>query len=280
MGEKKAWSVRSGSIGIRFMKCMTFNLRFQNDRDGENAWEFRKDLVVQVVQRRRPVLLGTQEGTRGQLEYLEEHLSEYRMHCPDRLWDETCQYPTLFYRVERLRVIDGGEFWLSTTPSLHRSKSWDSAFPRMMNYGFFEDLREKRSFGAVVTHLDHIGSRARIEQGRLIAKWMRSQAGPFIVMGDFNDHPDSPVHQVLASLESGLRDSWLTLGRGEDEQSMTHHDFRGVPQKFRMDWILVTSDFVVLDAEIVRDSREGLYPSDHFPYAVELEWAVKDALQR
>jgi endonuclease/exonuclease/phosphatase family metal-dependent hydrolase len=63
------------------------------------------------------------------------------------------------------------------------------------------------------------------------------------------------------------------LGREEDEKSMTHHGFTGMPKKTRMDWILVSKHFRVIDAQIIRDNSEGSYPSDHYPYMVDLEWA-------
>ena len=56
---------------------MTFNLRFANPADGPNEWEFRKELVVEVILNHRPDLLGTQEGTVPQLQYLTEHLAGY-----------------------------------------------------------------------------------------------------------------------------------------------------------------------------------------------------------
>lgn len=254
------------------MMCMTFNLRFRNDRDGENAWDLRKHLVVQVIRKYRPSLLGTQEGTMEQLLYLRDHLPEYRMHAPHRTWDDTCQYPTLYYLPDHFRLVDGGEFWLSTSPAVHRSKAWDSAFPRMMNYALLEDIVEARSFWVVVTHLDHIGAQAKLEQGKMIAGWLKKRKNAAIVMGDFNDFPHSAVHGVLVSENTGLQDSWLILGRQEDTASMTHHDFRGVPSKCRMDWVLLTRHFRVTDAVIVRDNSDGRYPSDHFPYAVEFHW--------
>jgi endonuclease/exonuclease/phosphatase family metal-dependent hydrolase len=61
------------------------------------------------------------------------------------------------------------------------------------------------------------------------------------------------------------------LERGEDESSYTQHGFTGVGAKGRIDWILVSGDFRVLDATIGRDHEGGRYPSDHFPYWVDLE---------
>jgi endonuclease/exonuclease/phosphatase family metal-dependent hydrolase len=94
----------------------------------------------------------------------------------------------------------------------------------------------------------------------------------FLVMGDFNDMPGSDIHRILTDFESGLLDSWQALDKGEDQMSMTHHDFRGIPGKCRMDWILVSEDFQVKEARVIRDSFGGRYPSDHFPYVVELDW--------
>ena len=148
------------------MRVMTFNLRFENDRDGENGWQYRRSLVLEVIRKYRPAILGTQEGMRSQLDYLEENLREYHMHAPSRVWDDASQYPTLFLYKEDLEVLGGEEFWLSETPEVHRSKSWDSAFPRLMSYADLRDRQTGRGFSACVTHLDHIGEEARLKTGR------------------------------------------------------------------------------------------------------------------
>jgi endonuclease/exonuclease/phosphatase family metal-dependent hydrolase len=258
------------------MQFMTFNLRFENDRDGEKGWLHRKELVVEVIRESFPLVLGTQEGTQGQLAYLRNHLPEYGMQTFGRIWDGTCQYPTLFYRADRLRLLDGGEFWLSKTPSVHRSKDWDSAFPRMMNFGLMEDLESRKSFWIAVTHLDHIGKEARLQQAGIIAGWLGNRPEPQVLMGDFNDTPDSAVHRALTYPKTALGDTWQALLREENEASMTHHNFLGVPQQCRIDWILVSREFRVLDAMIVRTNREGRYPSDHFPYVAGVAWEKKD----
>jgi len=254
------------------MRVMTFNLRFENELDGENAWNCRRDIVIEVVHRCAPSILGTQEGTLMQLDFLQEHLSGYRMHAPGRVLDETCQYPTLFYREEEFRALSGGEFWLSKTPAAHRSKDWDSAFPRMVSYGLFEELPTGRNVCAAVTHLDHIGKEARKQQAKIIVEWMLQQSEPCILMGDFNDTPASEVHEIITHPNIGLRDTWQILCRCEGRSSMTHHGFLGIPQRSRLDWILVGCQFDVIDAKIVYDHHEGRYPSDHFPYVTELKW--------
>jgi endonuclease/exonuclease/phosphatase family metal-dependent hydrolase len=254
------------------MRVMTFNLRFQNDFDGENGWENRKELVRELVDAYKPSILGTQEGTVRQLRYLERNLSGYALHAPKRLWDDDCQYCSLFFREEDVRPVSGGEFWLSRTPEIHRSKGWDSAFPRMISYGFFEEIPSGRSVCAAVTHLDNVGAEARKQQAGIIRDWLCGQSCPCILMGDFNDEPLSSVHKVFT--ESGLLDTWQALRKPEDKSSITYHKFQGIPQFFRMDWIFITQELNVADAQVIHDhSPAGRYPSDHFPYMVRLDWA-------
>jgi len=249
---------------------MTFNLRFENERDGPNAWVLRREQVAALIRRHEPAVVGTQEGKWTQLLFLRDRLPEYVLHAPKRLVDPTCQYPTLFIRREELAIKAGGEFWLSTTPEVHRSKDWDSAFPRMLS---FAKLAAGRGFGPLwvaVAHLDHVGRDARLQQARIAAEWVRSRGGPVILLGDFNDEPGSAVHRLLTAPEVGLADTWEALGRPEGPGSFTHHGFTGKPAKTRMDWILISRDLAVTDARIVTDRDRGRYPSDHFPYVAEI----------
>lgn len=253
------------------MVVMTFNLRFENDFDGDNGWEYRKALVARLIDDHRPSILGTQEGTTGQLRYLNENLAGYELLAPARVWEDDCQYCSLYYRTDELRPVEGGEFWLSDTPWIHRSTGWDSAYPRMMSYGFFEELASGRTVCIAVTHLDNIGVEARKQQARIICEWLSTHDGPKILMGDFNDRPFSDAHVLLTG--SGLIDTWQALHKVEDQSGMTYHKFQGIPQVFRMDWIFVTPHFSVADARIVYDhDPPGRYPSDHFPYLSQLAW--------
>ncbi len=254
------------------MRVMTFNIRFENDQDGANVWRYRRDLVVRLIEKYEPDILGTQEGRVSQLSFLEGRLAHYKMHAPSRVLDDTCQYPTLFFHKKRFRIIRGEEFWLSKTPKVHRSKNWDSAFPRMVSTAKVEQIDSGRAFFVAVTHLDHMGERARLKQAEIIARWVRNKTAPVILMGDFNDGPKSDTHRTLANDQTGLLDTWVTLDHAEGEGSFTHHAFTGKPKKSRIDWILTTAPPYPVDAQMVHDHFDGRYASDHFPYYVDLKW--------
>jgi endonuclease/exonuclease/phosphatase family metal-dependent hydrolase len=253
------------------MRLMTFNLRFATPVDGPNEWEFRKDLVVEVIGKHLPDLLGTQEGTVPQLLYLEEHLAGYLPLTAHRRVDPTCQYPTIFYRGDRFEVEESNEFWLSETPRVHRSLSWGSAFPRMVTYGRFREKGRATSFFFINTHLDHISAMARREGARMIREFFFPLKLPMILAGDFNESPDGPVYRELIHAGSPLQDTWRQV-HPAGQEAATQHGFDGRPRGSHIDWILTTPPFLVRRVAIVTDNREGRYPSDHFPYEAEVEY--------
>jgi endonuclease/exonuclease/phosphatase family metal-dependent hydrolase len=253
------------------LRLMTFNLRFATPIDGSNEWEFRKELVVEIIHNHLPDLLGTQEGTVPQLRYLEEHLAGYLPLTAHRQVDPTCQYPTIFYRADRFHVQASDEFWLSETPRVHRSLSWDSAFPRMVTYGLFRETGRNTSFYFIDTHLDHISAAARREGARMIREFFLPLNRPLILAGDFNESPDDPVYREFIHGDSPLKDTWRQVHPAAEEAT-TQHGFDGRPRGSRIDWILATPPFLVRRVAIVTDNQEGRYPSDHFPYEAEVEY--------
>ncbi|MBW1975075.1 MAG: endonuclease/exonuclease/phosphatase family protein [Deltaproteobacteria bacterium] len=257
---------------MKTFRVMTFNIRFDKPEEGDRSWDVRKPLVAEAIRQCHPHILGLQEATWRQIRDLKNLLPDYIFCLKGRVWDDTCQYPTLAYRSSDLQCLENGEFWLSTTPSVHRSKDWGSAFPRMLSYATFQFIEDgdgqDREFLVGVTHLDNKSERARLRQANIIVDWFKEQDYPGIVMGDFNEVPDGDVYKALCS--SFFVDTWKELGFPEDESAITHHDFRGSPDVGRLDWILVTHHFMVLNGEIVRFNQEGTYPSDHFPYYVDV----------
>jgi endonuclease/exonuclease/phosphatase family metal-dependent hydrolase len=141
----------------------------------------------------------------------------------------------------------------------------------MVTYGLFQEPGRDLWFYFADTHLDHISSPARFHGARLIREFFQEKPQPLILVGDFNEPPDGAVFQELTRAERGLFDSWRTLHPpGQDPP--TQHNFDGNPRGHRIDWILYTAPFRITKAEIVGYNQAGRYPSDHFPYIVEVEY--------
>ncbi|MFP3868686.1 MAG: endonuclease/exonuclease/phosphatase family protein [Desulfobacteraceae bacterium] len=253
------------------MRVMTFNLRFETAADGPYQWKYRKELVLETIWAYQPDLLGTQECTVPQLNYLAAHLTGYMPFIHHRDIDTSCQYPTIFYRAATVVPGAGTEFWLSKTPEVHRSKDWGSAFPRMVTFGRFREIDRDLWFYFADTHLDHISEPARLKGARMIQEYFARMGQPTILAGDFNDRPGSEVHRLLVADGSPFQDSWTLLNHSEADVT-TQHKFTGETFGHRIDWVLVTPPFRVRQAMIITYNVNGCYPSDHFPYLVDLQY--------
>ncbi|WP_206028650.1 endonuclease/exonuclease/phosphatase family protein [Thalassoroseus pseudoceratinae] len=256
------------------IKVMSFNIRYGAANDGENHWKHRANLVGETIELFNPDLLGTQEVLKFQAEFLKEKLPEYGFHGVGRQdGTEEGEYVPVMYRKDRFKVIDSGFYWLSETPDVPGSKSWDSSLPRMASWVKLEDLQSNGSeFVFVNTHFDHRGPSARLESARLIRRQvdkLERQGIPVIITGDFNTTEDGQPYQALVQgpndddkpLVDSYRQSYPERSRNE----ATFSRWVGHREGSRIDWILHSQDFTTLNSSINYTNENGKHPSDHYP---------------
>jgi endonuclease/exonuclease/phosphatase family metal-dependent hydrolase len=246
---------------------MSYNIR-NNASDGPNHWEHRKELWASTVRSFDPDLLGLQEVGMSLHDQVLAFFPDYQSfgtiqsdpHHGDSL---------ILYRADRFEAIDAGSFWLSDTPDVVGSLSWDSNYVRACCWVKLRDRRNGRMILHGNTHLDHAGVMARAESAKLLrARLGQQAAGDAVVLtGDFNcTEFDEPYRRLLDS-GSGLvlHDSYRRLHPRMTDQEATYHPFNGVTAGHRFDWILHTPALIPLTSEIVRDQGpDGRWPSDHF----------------
>lgn len=252
------------------LRVMTFNVRYPNPADGEDFWDKRKDFLVDTVRRHKPDLMGTQELFHTQGQYIVEKLPEYGWFGLSRRGNQEDEHMGVFYRKDRLHPVETGNFWLSETPGVAGSSAWGMSLPRMVTWAVFEDKQTKQRFTYYNTHFAHrakVDDEARRRSALLIAERMPKQ-GAFVLTGDFNAAAgDSSAY---AALVPALKDAWMEAARKSGPEG-TFHGFRGTPGKARIDWILYRAPWKVKEAAALTDSREGRYPSDHFPVLAVFE---------
>ncbi len=181
---------------------MSFNLRVRTLFDGLNHWGLRKMLVVETIRAFEPDIVGTQECLWAQAAFLQEQLPDYGFigvgRNDGRRSGEMCG---IFYRRDRFDVAAGGHFWLSKTPDRAGSKSWGSAFVRMVTWARLRDRTTGNEIAVFNTHFDVFGKTARRESARLLRERMHHIAPglPTLVTGDFNDTEGSDTHRLLTA---------------------------------------------------------------------------------
>lgn len=251
------------------LRVMTFNVRLPIKTDGANNWDARRDLAVQMLRSEDADVIGTQELFKRQGDELVAGLPEYGWFGAGRRGGDDDEHMGVFYRKDRLRVLESGNFWLSDTPEVAGSRTWGNLYPRMVTWARFERIADGAKFTLYNTHLPYReeDESARLRGAQLIVARLEHLDGdePIILTGDFNTLPSSRVHSALAAK---LTDAWTAAPRRSGPDA-TFHDFTGKGDR-RLDWIL----FRGLQAKSVRTvttHREGRYPSDHFPVIVEFE---------
>lgn len=252
-------------IPLRFA---TFNIRYPAASDGQDLWDIRKDFVAQVIRAIDADVIGLQECYRAQANYLAGELPEYE-HIGVGRDDgrDAGEMVPLFHKPGRVERLDACHFWLSETPDKPGSKSWDTAITRMCTWGRFKIA--DREFCVFNAHFDHRGEEARRQSALLLRSRVDEMAPvPCVVLGDFNATPGSPPHKALVG-EDGLLDTGTALD-ADPATAGTFHNFTGNTDGGRIDWILLTNHWKLIESRIDHSHRDNRYPSDHFPVIADV----------
>lgn len=259
---------------------MSFNMRYGTADDGDNSWPLRRDLVIGVIREFAPDVLGSQEVLRFQLNELRDALPEYGEAGVGRDdGAEAGEYAAILYRSDRLQLFENGTFWLSDTPDVPGSTSWGNSIPRICTWARFSDREAGFTFYVYNLHLDHQSQPSRERAVELLTRYVadREHKDPYVVTGDFNaGESNSAMRYLLGEVERahqasddapaplGLVDTFRALYPAQTEVG-TFNGFEGTTTGEKIDAVLVSEEWNVLHASIVRTEVDGRYPSDHFP---------------
>ena len=256
------------------LTVVTSNVRYDNDGDGENRWDNRKDALAAEILSVNPDIVGTQECLHHQRQYLKEMFNGYETVGVAREdGKEDGEYSAIFYRKDRFEAVECGNFWLSETPDVP-SLGWDAACTRIASWAFLEEKATGKRFFFVNTHLDHVGSVARREGVNLLCRKAKEIGGdcPMVVTGDFNSQKESADIQYVKSV--GLIHT-LDIAKEKKTGVASYHGFKGmedmekyVPEQARpavIDYIFISEGSCSYYEILPAKSPDGRFVSDHCP---------------
>jgi endonuclease/exonuclease/phosphatase family metal-dependent hydrolase len=260
----------TGSAEAQELNVMTFNIRFNTVADSLNAWPYRKDKVASQILFHEAHIIGVQEALHEQITDLQQGLPQYKYKGVGREdGKEKGEYSAIFYDTTRLQALQSKTFWLSETPEVAGSKSWDAAITRIVTWIKFRDKKTKKIFFAFNTHFDHIGQVARKESARIVLQKVNEIAGgtPAIISGDFNATPgDEPIRVIMD------RSNPLHLVDSKEISLKPHYGPSGTFNAFKekerddqpIDYIFLKGNWKVLKHATISQSWQGRFASDHF----------------
>ena len=254
------------AMGSAQNTAMTFNIRYDNPSDGENAWRKRRKEVVELIRDYNPDFLGLQEALPKQVAYLSQRLEDHQFIGYGRDGRDTrSEASPIFYNNQKFELLNQKQLWLSETPN-EISKGWDAALNRIMVYGKFKNRESGDLFHIINTHFDHLGTEARLRSAELLITFLQEENledRKVILMGDFNAGPDDAPIRLLKRIVNDAQDIGQNVAAGP---SGTFNGFDTTkPPLNRIDYIF-TKNLEVRRYQIIALRRKnGLYPSDHFP---------------
>lgn len=290
-------------------RIMTFNIRGSDYPDGDNNWEHRADLNVEVIEGQHADIIGFQEYQPGNQVVYDRRLPGYAYAIGPAVARENEANPyycAIYWRSDRFTLTEQGEFFLSSTPDVY-SLDWGIGHGRGVNWVQLHDRHTDMALLVANTHMPHDSEEGRIRGAHLIVSKLAALAHarmPVIVTGDFNSRPTvyqehwrdlltpeqrrllddnwywfgirNNVYEIFRA--AGYTDTFIEAGNIDNPYVTTGHDFlQGddlLPLNFRIDWILTRSPHQPIkcrSCSIINTARPPLYPSDHCPVVADLE---------
>ena len=192
----------------------SYNIRLKVSSDSVkgNVWGKRCQVMCDQLNFMSPDIFGTQEVLHVQLLDMLDRLDGYDYIGVGRDDGNTGgEYAAIFYKTDRLRLLDYGNFWLNETPD-RPGLGWDAACIRICTWGKFasQTATDDEAFYFFNLHMDHVGVVARREAAKLIVSKIReiAQGAPVIVTGDFNVDQNDEIYSIFTQ-SALLKDSYL-----------------------------------------------------------------------
>lgn len=270
--------VVSISIQSQELNVMTFNIRLNIKSDSLNAWPYRKNNAASQILFHKVNILGVQEALHEQMMDLVQSLPQYKFIGVGRDDGKAKgEYSAIFYDTTRLKLLESATFWLSLTPEVPGSKSWDAAITRIVTWGKFRDIANKKTFYVFNTHFDHIGKEARRESAKLLKQRVKDIAGnnPVLILGDFNSKPsDEPIMVLMDAndpqkfVDSKVVSTAPHYGPTGTFNAFTSKEIDNEP----IDYIFLRGTWKVLQHATLSQTWGGRFSSDHFPVFARLSF--------
>ena len=148
------------------VSVMTFNVRYDEESDGEDRWARRRGDVISFLKEKRPVVLGVQEALVHQRDDLATAFPGYGVVGGGRDdGDRGGELNCIFYLHEELHCVASGTFWLSSTP--HQPGTKVATCPESAPGPWYTDMDHQRaclSYSTptwTISHPRHDGNKLR-----------------------------------------------------------------------------------------------------------------------
>ncbi len=271
------------------MKIVTFNIRTLWDNDGINSFIHRIGLIYEKINEECPDVIAFQEVTERHIDVLRKILPDYAFVGSGRLENRLGEGLYTAYLKSGFDLTFERIFWLSDTPDVPGSRfKSQSIYPRICVHTILSSKVSGEKFAFYNVHLDYLGMAGhtappskdevpedfdyanfvnprKLAMERLILEMEKqSEECEKIILGDFNASEDDECLSVLR------KQGFVDLS---EKSGFTFHNFGKSARLIKIDYIFAKPSLSkrAKNLRLWRDEKNGIYLSDHYPVAVEIE---------
>ena len=255
-----------------FLNILTFNIQRGSHYNSKTTLP----AVSEIITKHNIDLLGTQELDVYSTKQLCTYLPDYNWFGVGRDdGKESGESVCIIYNKNKFTLLDQSTFWLSETPEIVGSMSWNTDNTRIVTWGKFRRNSDSSIFYLFNTHFDHISSRAREESSKLILKkiWEITGKLPVIITGDFNFEMSSKAYKILTDhyynylqfFDSKYISKTPNIGPGGTFNNFTNNN----PTE-KIDFIFTNPFWEVYTHEVITEKYDDQFISDHFPVKIQV----------
>lgn len=256
------------TVNSQQLSVMSYNIRCGHcDDNNSNNWESRKEMLLSVIKKHNPDILGLQEIVPLQLMYLKANLPDYYYFGTGRKADGTDEGCYIFYKKNVLSIdsLHSGTKWYSSTPDIPGSNDMGDLYNRIVTFARFKTIETNKYFYHFNTHLTYLDS-IQVRYVDFLSNVIknRNTQDPFILTGDFNADEVSPAIKKLK--ENFITEKLADTYRSIDPTGVisTFNYFTGKTDGKKIDYIFIEGDkFNTVHAGCDSTVLNGKYPSDH-----------------
>ena len=265
-------------VSAQTLRIATFNNQADLSQD-HHYWTEHSPRVKKLIDERQWDVVGMQEPFSFQVKDMEQMWPDYAWvgnSTDGKIEGGYWHYNPIFYRKDRLKLLDWGSFWFSETPDVPASKSWDAHTSRFCVWAKFRDRLSGRIFFEFNCHFDHKGETARQQAARIVLEKATQMAGrhPFFINGDFNTVQGTPAYNTFATSGKVIDTYWCAAAKENDLIASWNNwqPARTVEYPDNFDHLFISLGTKALSWKLLTVQYDGGFPSDHFP--IEVEWQL------
>lgn len=293
----------SGGSFAPSVSVMTYNILYYKPSSEESItgfkrWDSRKGNIVSRIKSSSPLIIGTQENTGWQAQYILEQCPNYKLLgrnlygtdyntlSPSNTSQMDYEIEALYYDASAVELVDGQweTFWLSATPDTPRSKLDGVQYSRACTWAKFR-LKGSNSVFYVFNSHFHANSgvlsgyepeQIRRQEAEVVLKRMKEVTGgsvPVIWTGDFNCKPtSSAIKYILDNPYMNVVDT-RPASYGGRKGTFTNFSTAASynTDAYRYDFVFMTGGWNLLLYEVIgTDVTTEAWGSDHLPVIVKL----------